>query len=98
LLAAGRVPEAVRWVTDCLTIVRDLRWVSFEPWPASVLAEAALADGGDGTASPADLERCFALSCGAEAASRDLVALAARAHLDGLLPGAVRSSLREQLS
>jgi hypothetical protein len=114
-----------------------------------------LADGGDRTASPADLERCFALSCqlddpcweggsgrvlalhhaqrgdderalrwiveartrcirkpdtwagllgaillteaelraafgdvsGAEAASRDLVALAARAHLDGLLPG-----------
>jgi tetratricopeptide (TPR) repeat protein len=155
LLAAGRVPEAVRWVTDCLTIVQDLRWVSFEPWPASVLAEAALADGGAGTASPADLERCFALSCqlddpcweggsgrvlalhharrrddepalrwiveartrcirkpdtwagllgaillteaelraavgdvgGAEAASRDLVALAARAHLDGLLPG-----------
>jgi DNA-binding SARP family transcriptional activator len=155
LLAAGRVPEAVRWVTDSLTIVQDLRWVSFEPWPSSVLAEAALADGGDRTASPADLERCFALSCqlddpcweggsgrvlalhharrgddapalrwiaeartrcirkpdiwagllgaillteaelraavgdvgGAEAASRDLVALAARAHLDGLLPG-----------
>jgi hypothetical protein len=137
----------------CLTLVHDLRWVSFEPWPVAVLAEVGLA--GDRTSvSPSELERCFAMSCqlddpcwegasgrvlalhharigeherslrwimeartrcvrksdtwaamrgvillteaeirsaagdeaGAEAAGRELVALAAGAHLDGLLP------------
>jgi DNA-binding SARP family transcriptional activator len=154
LLVAGRVPEATQWLTDCLALVHDLRWVSFEPWPVAVLAEAHLADQRRDPAPSSDLERCFAMSCqledpcwegaggralalhharrgdhhgalrwiiearmrcvrkpdtwagmlgaillteaelratsgdptGADAASRDLVALAARAHLDGLLP------------
>jgi DNA-binding SARP family transcriptional activator len=153
LLGAGRVSEAVQWLTDSLMLIHDLRWVLFEPWPRAVLAEANL--GADRkAASPSDLERCFALSCqledpcwegasgrvmaldharrgdheralrwiteartrctrksdtwvgllgrillteaelrvgtgdaaGADAAGRDLIALAARAHLDGLLP------------
>jgi DNA-binding SARP family transcriptional activator len=147
LLAAGRSPEAVEWLHGCLTLVRDLRWISFEPWPVAVLAEVGLA------ADRTELERCFAMSCqlddpcwegassrvlalhharlgeherslhwiteartrcvrksdtwagmrgvillteaeiraaaddqaGAEAAGRELVALAAGAHLDGLL-------------
>ena len=153
MLAAGRTAEAVGWLQECLTLVRDLRWVSFEPWPVAVLAEADLVAARTG-ASSSDLERCFALSCqlddpcwegassrvlalhharlgaheqslrwiteartrcvrksdtwagmrgvillteaeiraaagdgaGAEAAGRQLVALAAGAHLDGLLP------------
>jgi DNA-binding SARP family transcriptional activator len=154
LLGAGRVSEAVQWLTDSLMLVHELRWVAFEPWPTAVLAEANLADDRRKAGSPSDLERCFAMSCqledpcwegasgrvmalhharrgdheralrwiveartrcarrsdtwvgllgtillteaemraatgdstGADAASRDLIGLAARAHLDGLLP------------
>lgn len=156
LLGAGRVSEAVQWLTDSLMLIHDLRWVLFEPWPVAVLAEAKLA-GDRKPGSSSDLERCFALSCqledpcwegasgrvmalyharrgdheralrwiteartrctrksdtwvgllgrillteaelrvatgdfnGGDAAGRDLVALAARAHLDGLLPRAL---------
>ena len=153
LLSAGRMSEAVQWLTDSLILVHDLRWILFEPWPVAVLAEANLV--ADRTAaSGSDLERCFALSCqledpcwegasgrvmalhharrgeheralrwiteararctrktntwvgllgsillteaelrvgtgdtaGADAAGRELVGLAAHAHLDGLLP------------
>lgn len=31
---------AAYWLHDCLAVVRDVRWVSFEPWPTAVLAEA----------------------------------------------------------
>ena len=154
LLVAGHRDESVRWLTDCLTLVHDLRWVSFEPWPVAVLAEAHLAEGRADITASSGLERCFAMSCeledpcwegasgrvlalhharqgdhvgalrwiveartrcvrkpdtwagmlgailmtetelraasgdqsGADAAGRDVVALAARAHLDGLLP------------
>lgn len=154
LLVAGRVSEAVQWLTDCLMLVHDLRWVSFEPWPVAVLAEAKLADDRGQAGSSSGLERCFAMSCqledpcwegasgrvlalhharcgdheqalrwivearircgrksdvwtgilgaillteaemrvavgdpaGADSAGRDLIELAARAHLDGLLP------------
>jgi DNA-binding SARP family transcriptional activator len=154
LLGAGRASEAVQWLTDSLTVIHELRWVSFEPWPVAVLAEANLAHDRRPAGSPSDLERCFALSCqledpcwegasgrvmalhharrgdheralrwiteartrcarksdtwvgllgtillteaelrvtagdsaGADAAGRDLIGLAARAHLDGLLP------------
>jgi DNA-binding SARP family transcriptional activator len=154
LLGAGRMSEAVQWLTDSLTLIHELRWVSFEPWPVAVLAEANLADDRRKADSSSDLERCFALSCqledpcwegasgrvmalhhagrgdheralrwiaeartrcarksdawvgllgtillteaelrstagdatGADAAGRDLIGLAARAHLDALLP------------
>jgi DNA-binding SARP family transcriptional activator len=154
LLGGGRVSEAVQWLTDSLTLIHDLRWVSFEPWPVAVLAEANMSDDRRKAGSPSDLERCFALSCqledpcwegasgrvmalhharrgdheralrwiteartrcarksdawagllgtillteaemratagdatGADAAGRDLIGLAARAHLDRLLP------------
>jgi hypothetical protein len=154
LLGGGRVSEAVQRLTDSLTLIHDLRWVSFEPWPVAVLAEANMSDDRRKAGSPSDPERCFVLSCqledpcwegasgrmmalhharrgdheralrwitearsrcarktdawagllgtillteaemraasgdatGADAGGRDLIGLAARAHLDGLLP------------
>lgn len=61
LLAAGHTVEAEQWETECLALVRDLQWMSFEPWPLAVLAEAKLDAHGD--PSSAHLERCFAMSC-----------------------------------
>ncbi len=60
LLCAGHRSDAVEWVSRCLDAVHELGWVSFEPFPVAVLAEAELA-AEDGT--PRDLERCFAMSC-----------------------------------
>jgi DNA-binding SARP family transcriptional activator len=59
---AGRTEASLPWLTDCLTLVHQLGWISFEPWPSAVLAEATLA----GNRRPLDgseLERHFALSC-----------------------------------
>lgn len=61
-LIAGRVPQALQWVHQCLDVVQSMQWASFEPWPMAVLAEARFADGNP-SALPADLERCFAMSC-----------------------------------
>ena len=59
---AGREVESTRWLTACLDLVHDLRWVSFEPWPVSVLAEANLATVRADETSPG-LERWYAMSC-----------------------------------
>jgi DNA-binding SARP family transcriptional activator len=59
---AGREVESTGWLTACLDLVHDLRWVSFEPWPVTVLAEANLADVRGDETSPA-FERWFAMSC-----------------------------------
>lgn len=157
LLSAGRTPEAVTWLTECVSVVRDLHWVSFEPWPMAVLWESTLLGGDHRDVTHGELEHCFAMSCelddpcwegasgrvlaiyherrgdidgalrwitesrvrcirrtdtwvglqgsillteaelrltsgdaaGANAAARDAVSLAARAHLDGLLSPAL---------
>jgi DNA-binding SARP family transcriptional activator len=62
-LAAGRVDVAGRWLTDCLAIVRDLRWLAFRPWPVALLAETRLRLNDEPTALRADLQEAFALSC-----------------------------------
>lgn len=63
LLAADRLPQADRWLAECLVLVDDLRWVAFRPWPVAVLSESHLRQG----TSPAELrprlEEAFALSC-----------------------------------
>lgn len=56
---AGRAEE---WSMQCLQTVRELAWLSFEPWPTLVLAETRLMSG----AEPPDtgyLEHCFSVSC-----------------------------------
>ena len=61
LLGHGRGAEAIRWLTRCLAIVRDIQWISFEPFPVATLAEARLAN--DEDCAPGTLEHCFAMSC-----------------------------------
>jgi len=63
LIAAARPTDAVEWLNRSLSLVRELRWRTFEPWPLAALAEAHLAARQDELSSQADLERCFALSC-----------------------------------
>ena len=45
-LADGDVAEARAWTDACLVLTESTRWVAFRPWPAAVLAETQLADGG----------------------------------------------------
>ncbi|GIE77243.1 hypothetical protein Aph02nite_31930 [Actinoplanes philippinensis] len=57
-LREGDVAGAVSRLSQGLSVVRELRWVSFEPMPLAALAEAAVT-----SVDRAELERCFALSC-----------------------------------
>jgi tetratricopeptide (TPR) repeat protein len=63
MLAAGRLTEADRWLSDCLVLVDQQSWIAFRPWAVSVLGECRLRQG----MSPSDLrpalEQAFALSC-----------------------------------
>lgn len=61
-LQSDRGPTAVRWLSECLHVVRAQQWTSFEPFPMVALAEAGL-NTGTAPATSADLERCFAMSC-----------------------------------
>ncbi len=62
-LAAGRADRAVRWLSDCLEMVDQTRWISFRPWPLAVLGEARLRQRQDPVPLRAALEDAFALSC-----------------------------------
>jgi DNA-binding SARP family transcriptional activator len=61
-LAAGDTASAIDWAGQCVMLVRSLRWVSFEPWPNLVIAEARHLRHGM-TTDAGDLERSFAMSC-----------------------------------
>jgi tetratricopeptide (TPR) repeat protein len=61
-LSAGRLGQAQDWLRQCLDVVRDTHWMSFEPWPMVALAEVKLGERSPST-SPDDLERIFAASC-----------------------------------
>ncbi len=50
------------WLRQCLHVVQETQWMSFEPWPTAALAEADLAAQSRSMSSD-DLERCFATSC-----------------------------------
>lgn len=61
-LGHDRIPQAKDWLLQCLDVVHELGWMSFEPWPMSALAEATLTERSP-LGSTEDLERCFATSC-----------------------------------
>lgn len=61
-LTAGRPEIADRWLTDCLAIVDDLRWIAFRPWPLAIRAEAKLQLKSEPKELQAGLEEAFALS------------------------------------
>lgn len=60
-LGDDRLPQAKDWLRQCLEVVHEIGWMSFEPWPMSALAEAKLAERSD--LHTEDLERCFATNC-----------------------------------
>lgn len=63
LLHGGRASVATEWLNDSVTVVDELQWRAFEPWPRAALAEAHL-DLIDATPLDAvQLERGFAMSC-----------------------------------
>ena len=62
-LAAGKLDVAERWAKQALTIVDDLKWIAFRPWPIGILAEARLLAGDRPETVRPDLEEAFALSC-----------------------------------
>jgi DNA-binding SARP family transcriptional activator len=62
LLRAGMLDEAEEWAGASRALARDLRWVSFEPFPLLLLAECELV-AGRSAGRRADLERVFAMSC-----------------------------------
>jgi DNA-binding SARP family transcriptional activator len=62
-LLAGDADTAGTWIRHCLSLMTDIRWVAFRPWPLAVLAEVELARGASPHHLRADLEEAFALSC-----------------------------------
>ncbi len=63
LLAAQQLPEADRWLNDCLKLVDELRWTAFRPWPCALFGESRLRQEMEPKAIQVDLEGAFALSC-----------------------------------
>lgn len=61
-LTGDRLDQAQDWLRQCLDVVHETHWMSFEPWPMAALAEVHLADRSR-SASPDALERIFATSC-----------------------------------
>ncbi len=61
-LSDRRLPLARDWLEQCLDVVIDTHWTSFEPWPSIALAEVGLAER-ETAMSPEALERIFATSC-----------------------------------
>lgn len=65
-LRAGDPDGARAMARECLEVVERLRWISFRPWPAAVLAEARLSareTGKTGEAGGPALDGEFSLSC-----------------------------------
>ncbi|WP_435256476.1 hypothetical protein ACSBLW_09955 [Thioclava sp. FR2] len=46
-LRSGRADQAIDWAEQCIDTCAQLEWLSFRPWPETVLAEAQLACGAD---------------------------------------------------
>lgn len=62
-LAAGKLENAERWLTDCLDLVDEIHWVAFRPWPVSLLGETQLRKRSSATGIRVAMEEAFALSC-----------------------------------
>ena len=63
LLAGNRVDEADEWLSDCLLLVEEQRWIAFRPWPIAVLSESKMRQGVGADELQPGLEAAFALSC-----------------------------------
>lgn len=63
LRVAGHFDDANSWLTDCLKLVDDIRWVAFRPWPVAVLGESRIQQKEDPIGLLPDLEGAFALAC-----------------------------------
>jgi DNA-binding SARP family transcriptional activator len=61
-MTVGDADAALGWASECVLLVRTLRWMSFEPWPNLVIVEARHQQHGL-AAGAAELERSFAMSC-----------------------------------
>lgn len=61
-LSDQRIDHAQAWLQECLHIVHQTQWISFEPWPMAALAESRLTDHSALTAT-SELEQIFATSC-----------------------------------
>lgn len=77
-LRAGRAHQARDWLTQCLELCDETRWLAFRPWPVALLAEVRLTLHEASNSAQNDLEEALALSnqlgdpCWQAAAARSL--------------------------
>lgn len=75
---AGRAEDARAWLTQCIALCDETRWLAFRPWPVALLAEVRLAMHEVSNSMQNDLEEALALSnqlgdpCWQAAAARSL--------------------------
>lgn len=62
-LRAGNADLAKEWANECLLICTRIDWLSFRPWPETVMAEAELASGKAPDAVRHQLEPTLAMAC-----------------------------------
>lgn len=62
-LAIGNLKGARAWLTECLSHIDEVNWVSFRPWPVALLAEVRLRQGENAAEARLPLEEAYALSC-----------------------------------
>jgi DNA-binding SARP family transcriptional activator len=62
-LRSGNIAAAADWAGESLALCNRLDWLSFRPWPETVLAEAALLSGADPVQVRESLQQTLALSC-----------------------------------
>jgi len=61
-MRAGNVAQAEDWLTTCLALCEEARWIAFQPWPQAILVEVKLAQGRVDDSTQALLEEALALS------------------------------------
>jgi DNA-binding SARP family transcriptional activator len=62
-LAVGDLDCASTWLADSLSLIDEVNWVSFRPWPVALMAETRLRQGVDAAKVRVPLEEAYALSC-----------------------------------
>ena len=78
VLRAGRAHQAKDWLTRCLDLCDETRWLAFRPWPVAILTEVELTLHEVKNSTLNDLEEALALSnqlgdpCWQAAAARSL--------------------------
>lgn len=55
--------KSATWLSQSIELIDELRWMSFRPWPVSVLCETRLRMDVDFQLVRPDIEQAFALSC-----------------------------------